>query len=185
MKPKHLVIDGYNVLGAMGWPPDKVLQSEGKIVEEFLAQLSAYAQRVHTSMTVIFDAWRQPGKTRQVQHRAGITVMYSSEGERADHILQQILRKSGKDAGIVSSDHEILTEAEEVTVTRGACSKAALPRPGIRGGEGSPWVTLSTGWPGNRACDVRRNLAEAYGSIPTAEMTPPGVSATKTRQSSA
>ncbi len=112
MKPKYFVIDGYNVLGAMGWPPDKVLQSEGKIVDEFLVELSAYAQRVHTSMTVIFDAWRQRGKTRQVQHRAGVTVMYSSEGERADHILQQILRKCGKDVGIVSSDHEVLQVAK-------------------------------------------------------------------------
>lgn len=112
MKPKHFIIDGYNVLGAMGWPPDKVLQSEGKIVDEFLAQVSTYAQRVNTSMTVIFDAWRQPGRMRDVHHRAGVTVMYSGAGERADHILQQILRKCGNETGIVSSDHEVLRVAK-------------------------------------------------------------------------
>ncbi len=112
MQPKHLIVDGYNVLGAMGWPPGRIFSGGEHVLEDFLVRLSSYGQRIATPITVIFDAWRQPGSFRQVQHRAGITVMYSSQGERADQILQQLIRKYGKETGVVSSDHEILMVAK-------------------------------------------------------------------------
>ena len=112
MKPKHLIIDGYNLLGAMGWPPGRIFSGGEQIVDDFLSRLSLYGQRVATPITVIFDAWRQPGSNRHVQHRAGVTVMYSSHGERADQILQQLIRRYGKESAVVSSDHEILNVAK-------------------------------------------------------------------------
>ena len=109
--PKHLIIDGYNVLGALGLPPSQVVGSGEAHREQFIARLSLYAQTIHCRMTVVFDAWRQAGGTRHTSHHAGITVMYSAQGERADQIIQQLIRSHGKEAAVVSSDLEITNVA--------------------------------------------------------------------------
>ena len=111
MTPKHLIIDGYNVLGAMGLPPQKVVgQGEGQR-DQFVARLGLYGQRIHCPITLIFDAWRQPGNMRQTIHRAGVTVMYSAEGERADQVIQQLIRQYGIETAVVSSDLEVTNVA--------------------------------------------------------------------------
>lgn len=111
MTPKHLIIDGYNVLGAMGLPPQKVVgQGEGHR-DQFVARLGLYGQRIQCPITVIFDAWRQPGNMRNTAHQTGVTVIYSAEGERADQIIQQLVRQYGKETAIVSSDLEVTNVA--------------------------------------------------------------------------
>lgn len=111
MTPKHLIIDGYNVLGAMGLPPEKVVGGGDVYRDQFVARLGLYSQAIHCPVTVIFDAWRQPGGMRQVSHQTGVTVMYSAEGERADQVIQQLIRQYGKESAVVSSDHEVTNVA--------------------------------------------------------------------------
>ncbi len=111
MTPKHLLIDGYNVLGAMGLPPSQVVGSGDVYRDQFVARLSLYAQTIHCPITVIFDAWRRPGVARQISHHSGVTVLFSSQGERADQVIQRLIRKYGKDTAVVSSDLEIINVA--------------------------------------------------------------------------
>ncbi len=111
MTPKHLIIDGYNVLGAMGLPPQRVIgQGEGHR-DHFVSRLGLYSQAIHCPITVIFDAWRQPGNMRQTSHQTGVTVMFSSEGERADQVIQQLIRQFGNETAVVSSDLEVINVA--------------------------------------------------------------------------
>jgi predicted RNA-binding protein with PIN domain len=111
MTPKHLIIDGYNVLGAMGLPPEKVVGKGEGHRDQFVARLGLYSQAIHCPVTVIFDAWRQPGNLRQTTHQTGVTVMYSSEGERADQVIQQLIRQHGNETAVVSSDLEVINVA--------------------------------------------------------------------------
>ncbi len=111
MTPKHLIIDGYNVLGAMGLPPEKVVGKGEVHRDQFVARLGVYSQAIQCPVTVVFDAWRQRGNMRQTSHQTGVTVMYSAEGERADQVIQQLIRQYGKESAVVSSDLEVTNVA--------------------------------------------------------------------------
>ncbi len=112
MRPRFLIIDGYNLLGAMGLPPSLIVGGGEGHRDQLIDRLGQYAQTMHCQITIIFDAWRQSGSTRQLQHHAGVTVIYSGKGERADQVIQQLIRGHGKDTAVVSSDHEILQVAK-------------------------------------------------------------------------
>lgn len=112
MKPRHLLIDGYNLLGKV---KGSLVQSEGSLEQDreaVITRLSLYAQRIGCTVTIVFDAWKQQGQSRQVLHRAGVTVMYSETGEKADQVIQQLVRSGGKGLAVVSSDHEVLAVAQ-------------------------------------------------------------------------
>jgi hypothetical protein len=111
MTPKHLIIDGYNVLGAMGLPPEKVVGRGEVHRDQFVVRLGLYSQAIRCPVTVIFDAWQQPGNMRQTSHQTGVTVMYSAEGERADQVIQQLIRQYGNESAVVSSDLEVTNVA--------------------------------------------------------------------------
>jgi len=109
---KHLIIDGYNVLGAMGLPPHRVVDKGEHLREEFIVRVSLYAQRLHCPITLVFDAWQQTGKVRQIIHRAGVTVIYTGQGEQADQVIQHLIRTHGKETAVVSSDLEVINVAK-------------------------------------------------------------------------
>lgn len=145
MTPKHLIIDGYNVLGAMGLPPQRVVGGGEVHREQFVARLGLYGQSIHCPVTVIFDAWRQPGNMRQISHQAGVTVMYSAEGERADQVIQQLIRQYGKETAVVSSDLEVTNVARafgafvirsQEFLTR--LQRGSQPKTAVRASRGTP-----------------------------------------------
>lgn len=107
-----MLIDGYNVLGALG-PWSRLTSPSGEAVrEEFISKLVAYARQRGCTLTVVFDAWRQTGHLQKIEHRAGVTVMYSGTSEKADQVIQELVRSGGKDVAVVSSDHEVVATAK-------------------------------------------------------------------------
>lgn len=112
MAPKHLIIDGYNVLGAMGLPPHRIVERGEHHREELIVRLGIYGQRLHCPVTLVFDAWQQTRKARQITHRAGVTVIYSGQGEQADQVIQHLIRTHGKETAVVSSDLEVINVAK-------------------------------------------------------------------------
>jgi len=129
-----LIIDGYNLLGAMGLPPGQVVGQGESHRDQLIIRLGLYAQTRQCPVTIIFDAWRQIGQVRQIQHQAGVTVMYSGQGERADQVIQQLIRTHGKETAVVSSDHEIA----DVALACGAFvikSQEFLGRLKVKGGQ--------------------------------------------------
>ena len=64
-----------------------------------------------TLITVVFDGWQQGQPSEQREHRAGVQVIYSKRGERADQVIQRLAREYGADCAVVSSDHEIVNAA--------------------------------------------------------------------------
>jgi len=105
--PTHLIIDGYNLLGGSGIRSGHSESSR----ERLLHDLAAYRHRKRHSITVVFDGWQQGQPTEQREHRAGVQVIYSRRGERADQVIQRLAREYGTDCAVVSSDHEIINAA--------------------------------------------------------------------------
>lgn len=101
----HLIIDGYNLLGGGGASRSEMAR------ERLLRDLAAYRQRKGHAVTVVFDGWQQGHPVEQHEHRAGVQVIYSRRGERADQVIQRLVRDYGADCAVVSSDHEIMATA--------------------------------------------------------------------------
>ncbi len=105
----HVIIDGYNLLARVGGTG--VLHSE-MAREALLRDLAAYRQRKGHAVTVVFDGWQHGQPIEGREHRAGVQVIYSKRGERADQVIQRLAREYGSDCAIVSSDHEIVATAK-------------------------------------------------------------------------
>ncbi|MBD0315982.1 MAG: NYN domain-containing protein [Nitrospiraceae bacterium] len=106
--PTHLIIDGYNLLGRVG-----ALSGPMEPARELLLQaLAEYRQRKLHPITVVFDGWKQRDTSERREHRAGVLVVYSKRGERADQVIQRLAREYGADAAVVTSDGEVARSAQ-------------------------------------------------------------------------
>src|SRR5947208_4174082 len=101
--PIHLIIDGYNLLGARGGLHGDVETRREALIRE----LVGYRQRKGLPVTVVFDGWRSGASTQQAEWREGIEVVYSRKGEQADAVVKRLAEKYGSDCAVVSSDHEV------------------------------------------------------------------------------
>lgn len=100
----HVIIDGYNLLGALRQiGPDSESAREGLVRD-----LMAYGQRKGHPVTIVFDGWKQGLGTERHEHRTGVEVIYSKRGERADQVIQRLAAECGRDCAVVSSDREII-----------------------------------------------------------------------------
>jgi len=76
----HLIVDGYNLLAGAGSLSGHLESAR----ERLLHDLAAYRHRKNHLITVVFDGWQQGRPSEQREHRAGVQVIYSKRGERAD-----------------------------------------------------------------------------------------------------
>ncbi|MBM4139184.1 MAG: NYN domain-containing protein [Nitrospira sp.] len=140
--PTHLIIDGYNVLGLTGKFSNRLESAR----EEFLRALGSYRHRTGHSVTVVFDGWQQGQPLEQHEHRAGVEVIYSKRGEKADQVIQRLVREYGSDCAVVSSDHEIVNVARshQAFVMRAQEFAGKLSRP-TRSAGAVPYKELDMG----------------------------------------
>ena len=106
----HVIIDGYNLLaaghdGKAGSPFTDMAR------ESLLRDLAGYRHRKGHALTVVFDGWQQGQPFESKEHRAGVQVIYSKRGERADQVIQRLAREYGSGCAVVSSDREIVNAA--------------------------------------------------------------------------
>ncbi len=106
--PIHLIIDGYNVLGRVGGLSGPIEPAR----ESMLQALAEYQQRKLHPITIVFDGWKQRDPSERREHRAGVLVVYSRRGERADQVIQRLAREYGADAAVVTSDREVARSAQ-------------------------------------------------------------------------
>ena len=105
--PTHLIVDGYNLLAGAGRLSGHLESAR----DALLRDLAAYRHRKNHSITLVFDGWQQGQPSERREHRAGVQVIYSKRGERADQVIQRLAREYGVDCAVVSSDHEIINTA--------------------------------------------------------------------------
>ena len=106
--PTHLIVDGYNVLAGAGNLSGNLESAREMLVRD----LASYRHRKNHLITVVFDGWQQGQPSEQREHRAGVQIIYSKRGERADQVIQRLAREYGADCAVVSSDHEIVNAAK-------------------------------------------------------------------------
>lgn len=79
--------------------------------ETLLQRLAGYRQRKGHAITLVFDGWQGGSGSEHHEFQAGIEVVYSKRGERADQVIQRLARIYGKECAVVSSDHEVVNAA--------------------------------------------------------------------------
>lgn len=104
------LIDGYNLMGALGLIQGKLapsgLQQGRRTILDLLAD---HFQNDAAAVLVIFDAARSPrGASPEQQHR-GIQVRFAKGRDEADDLLEELIRDHPTPAKltVVSSDHRV------------------------------------------------------------------------------
>ena len=110
--PLILLIDGYNLLCAFGKRRSEPAAEADEAREALIARLSLYSQRKGHPVTVVFDAWRELTGLERHEHRSGVQVVFTKRGERADQVIQRLVREYGRACAVVSSDLEIIQTAK-------------------------------------------------------------------------
>jgi hypothetical protein len=106
-----LIIDGYNLLNAVGIVGRGAgpggLQRSRLALLNFLAESLEPEEAAHA--TVVFDAHDAPaGLPRSVEHR-GLTVRFAARFEDADSLIEELIRRHSapRRLTVVSSDHRV------------------------------------------------------------------------------
>jgi predicted RNA-binding protein with PIN domain len=103
-----LIIDGYNLLGAEQGLHGALEHKRNWLVQ----QLSQYQTRKQFNVIVVFDGWRSGSAKEASEKQAGVAVVYSRLGEKADQVIVRMAREKGSGAVVVSSDREIRSAVE-------------------------------------------------------------------------
>ncbi|MDD2903394.1 MAG: NYN domain-containing protein [Syntrophales bacterium] len=111
----HLIIDGYNVIRQS--PYLQALEARELELgrEALLAKLAGYRQyKPQHKITVVFDGWLGGGLKESRDRQAGMVIIYSRRGERADEVIKRLLGKERSRGVVVSSDRELQDYAGRV-----------------------------------------------------------------------
>lgn len=131
-----LVIDGYNLLYALGEGPGQEAR------ERLTRDLVRYARHRGRQVVLVFDAWAQGGQAEQEASHGPVTVLYTRRGERADERIRRWVA-TRREAVVVTSDREVVRAVERLgaaTLAAGAFAErlaAALAPTGEDGDEPS------------------------------------------------
>lgn len=97
-----ILVDGYNLIG--------IAHSDlKKERERLITLLSSYAQLKGHEITVVFDGWKSGSHREEVVKTAGIKIIYSRLGDRADEVIKRIISSERRDWIVVTSDREIIS----------------------------------------------------------------------------
>ncbi len=102
-----IVIDGYNLIrrSPLLAPLDRRDLAEGR--EALLAALVAYRRLKGHRITVVFDGRERGGASIQGAPVAGVQVVFSSRGERADEVILRLVEKAPAGSVAVTSDRAL------------------------------------------------------------------------------
>ena len=106
----HIIIDGYNLLGLAGRTGGRPNAEHER--ESLLRLLSGYRHRKGHALTVVFDGWQRGLPVETHEHRAGVQVIYSKRGEKADQVIERLARDYGTECAVVTSDHDVIRASE-------------------------------------------------------------------------
>ncbi len=110
----HLIIDGYNLIRQsleLQLLDARELEAGRRAL---LARLAPYRERSRHKITVVFDGWLGGDLKETRDRQAGILIIYSRLGEKADEVIKRLLTTERQRAVVVTSDREIQTWAQEV-----------------------------------------------------------------------
>jgi uncharacterized protein len=115
-----ILVDGYNVLFALGMVPAEV--KRGDLQKARLALLNLLADGLGENAkrcTVVFDATKSPPKTPGDMTFRGIEVRFTKRREEADDLLTYLIKQCSapKQLTVISSDHQLVDSAKRRKAT--------------------------------------------------------------------
>lgn len=111
----NLIIDGYNLIRQSPFFQAMEARELEAGREALLASLSEYRQsRPQHKITVVFDGWLGGELKESRDRRAGMTIIYSRRGVKADEVIKRLLEKERSRAVVVSSDRELQVFGDRV-----------------------------------------------------------------------
>ncbi len=103
----NILIDGYNLIRQS----DALRRYEKQSLEAgrnaLIALLSSYKKKKGHIITVVFDGWKCGSAQEERNMQAGINIIYSSRGEKADEVIKRLTAGTDEEIVVVSSDREI------------------------------------------------------------------------------
>ncbi len=137
----HLVIDGYNLLGA-------TVGFQGFLEgprDALIVALAAYRHKKGHAITVVFDGWKQGQTHGGHEHRSGVEILYSKKGEQADQVIGRLAREYGRECAVVSSDREVARAAHNAGAFVMTAQEFAAKLHGMPRQAGTPFKELDMG----------------------------------------
>lgn len=115
LKEKILLIDGYNVIHAWSELSALVNADQGAAIGRLLDIISNYQGMTSVPSTIVFDAYRVKNHQTEIMKYDNINIVYTKEGETADHYIEAFTHNNKKyDITVVTSDgiEQIITTGQ-------------------------------------------------------------------------
>lgn len=165
-RQRHLVVDGYNVLGKgtailHGKPLDSAR-------DQLIRDLHDYAGYSGQLVTLVFDAWQSDRLQRTEERIGALTVIYTKRGETADQYIERWCDERAADMDLQRIEVRVATSdsvEQTLVLGRGAARMSSrellsevfqMRQAGRSGGKNEPVkkATVMDGLP----ADVRERL---------------------------
>jgi uncharacterized protein len=99
-----ILIDGYNLIGTS----HADLQAARN---RLIGELSFYHKTKGHAITVVFDGWQAGSHREETATVAGVKIIYSRLGDKADLVIKRAIDAAGKELIVVTSDRDIMAHA--------------------------------------------------------------------------
>jgi uncharacterized protein len=102
-----IIIDGYNLIRQS----DELRRHERLSLEEgrnaLIRSVSLYKKHRGHKVTVVFDGWQAGSFEEERDKLAGIDIIFSRKGEKADEVIKRMVQERAEEIVVVSSDRDI------------------------------------------------------------------------------
>jgi predicted RNA-binding protein with PIN domain len=113
----HIIIDGYNLIrqsDVLRLHERQGLEAGRKALVHLLA---GYRKARGHRITVVFDGWLGGSPQEERDREAGIDIIYSRRGEKADEVIKRLARQHADETLVVTSDRPVMDAAIRAGVT--------------------------------------------------------------------
>ena len=144
----HLIIDGYNLIRQSDWLGDIDRRSLQRGRKALISALARYKKLRGHRITVVFDGGQAPGFGDRRDHRGGIDIRFSRQGELADAVIKRMCTRERGQVLVVSSDTEIVRYVEArgaATIASPAFEDKLMMAESMDASDGAPEET-DAGW---------------------------------------
>lgn len=168
----RLIIDGYNLLHAgrhlAALNADDLQRERDRLLE----RLSRYRGSKPCEITVVFDGWLGGQATEVRVRKAGIDLVFSKLGEKADDVIKRLVKEKGPGTILITSDREVSHFAEKMEAAVIPSEEfesrmemtSDLPQNGIEGEAGERVVSKGKG-PSRRLSKKEKRARAALKKI--------------------
>jgi predicted RNA-binding protein with PIN domain len=104
----RLIIDGYNLLHSSYSIRSIGKEETGDLIE----LLRRYKRQKSHTITMVLDGHEGGMPTQKTERIKGIAVIYSKLGEKADQVIERLVRQRGGSCVVVTSDRELADSVE-------------------------------------------------------------------------